>query len=155
MLRRCTHLKAPHRTFMTRLLALLGTATAVRAQSLPVSEPPAPLRTRDLTVWVDQIKPDERTRAVMEQSFDACVERWIEVRDPIVRPAQARVDAESAATIAEATGIPDLARPTMRLEFGGADGDSDIEELAMGGGGMMVFSSAGEVGDLPMGKTPW
>ena len=68
---------------------LCGNATAF----IPPSEPPAPLRTRDLTAWIGEIQPDDTTRAVMERSFDACVDRWIEVRDQTVRPAQAKVDA--------------------------------------------------------------
>ena len=83
----------PGRTLLAHLMALLVAVTSVHAGTAPPSDPPPPLRTRDLTAWVGEIKPDERTRAVMEQSFDACVERWIEVRDQTVRPAQAKVDA--------------------------------------------------------------
>lgn len=88
-----TDLAGPGRTLFARLIALLVTASGVTAQILPPSEPPVPLCTRDLTAWIGEIQPDDTTRAVMERSFDACVDRWIEVRDQTVRPAQAKVDA--------------------------------------------------------------
>lgn len=76
-----------------RLLLLIGVACTASDGATPPSDPPPPLRTRDLTAWVGEIKPDDRTREVMERSFDACVDRWIEVREQTVRPAQAKVDA--------------------------------------------------------------
>ncbi|MBM4007691.1 MAG: hypothetical protein FJ292_09080 [Planctomycetes bacterium] len=88
-----TDLAGPGRTLLASLIALLVTASGVTAQILPPSEPPAPLRTRDLKAWIGEIQPNDGTRAVMERSFDACVDRWIEVRDQTVRPAQAKVDA--------------------------------------------------------------
>ena len=78
------------------LLALTGLSCASSAAAAPPPEPPSPLRTRDLEAWIREVGPDAAQRVAMEQAFDACVDRWLEVREQTVRPAQAKQDAAPA-----------------------------------------------------------
>jgi hypothetical protein len=77
----------------SRIAACLAVVALLSVAAANAAEVPAPLRTRDLKAWIDAIQPTDPQRVILEKAFDDCVDRWLEVRDQTVRPAQTKLDA--------------------------------------------------------------
>lgn|GEM_PF-2412440 len=81
-------------------LTLCALSTNSLAGGIGTAELPDALTSKQLQMWVKQIKPSDTQRLEIERAFDAYVDQWTQLRKNTLRPGQEKLQAPEADEVA-------------------------------------------------------